>query len=101
MSKSDEPKIDSKAAREVLSRLYAKEGIQSQKLANALHAMNEEMGVLEPRTILVQNLGTTTVDHIEPQAYGVTNQQNFHRHFKRVNVATNEDTSAGGATDNG
>ncbi len=104
-------KHPSPSARMLLEKIYAEEGqgIEPGKLANCLHELNETMGIGEPRTILVQNLDPREPpqyhDNIAPGEYGVTNQRNYSKFFKRVNVAANvpssEATKKEGKSSNG
>ena len=80
----------SKEARTVLQAVYDEQGIPPGKLANAMHAMNEELGLSEPRTIIVKNLGEHRHDGIDPDEYGVTNQRHWSKYFKKVHVANEE-----------
>ena len=80
----------SKEARTVLQAVYDEQGIPPGKLANALHEMNIELGLGEPRTMLVKNYGKAPIDHIPPGEYGVTNQRCWGKWLKRVNVAKEE-----------
>ena len=84
----------------LLEKIYAEEGqgVAAGKLADTIHAMNEEMGIGEPRTILVQNLDPKeqTHDSIAPSEYGVTNKRNWSKYFKRVNVKAKEEASTNG-----
>ena len=84
-------KHPSPSARMLLESIYADEGqgVAPGKLADTIHAVNEQMGLGDPRTILVQNLDPNDQyhDNIAPGEYGVTNQRNWSKFFKRVNVA--------------
>ena len=58
-------------------------------LADAMHEMNETMGLSDPRTVLCQNLGPTEVDHVPPEGYGVFKPGDLRgnkRYLKRVTV---------------
>lgn len=80
----------SKEARTVLQAVYDEQGIPPGKLANALHDMNIELGLGEPRTMLVKNYGKAAIDFIQPGEYGVTNQRNWGKWLKPVLIAKEE-----------
>jgi hypothetical protein len=82
-------KHPSPSARMILEKHYAEQGqgVEPGKLANAMHAMNEELGLSEPRTILVRNLGEYRHDGIDPQELGVTNERHWSKYFKKVVLA--------------
>ena len=90
-------KHPSPSARLLLEKIYAAQGqgVKPGRLANAMSEMAEELGLSEPRTILVQNLGKAAHDSIEPDEYGAVKPGDMVKFLKRVDVAKND--AQGGA----
>lgn len=84
-------KHPSPSARMLLEGMYKKQGQgvePGSPLCIAMHEFQEDMGLSNPRLTLVQNLGTTTVDFIEPGAYGLSHSH--HKLLKPVAVEKKE-----------
>lgn len=79
-------KPKSPSARMLLEGIYKEEGqgVKPGALANAMHAMNEELGLATPYVTLVQNLGDHPIDFIDPGEFGVVKARQFGKYLKPV-----------------
>ena len=92
-------KHPSPSARLLLEGIYEEEGqgVKPGKLADAMHAMNEELGLATPYVTLVQNLSPNdqTIDFIPPGEFGVVKSKQLGRYLKPVTVKSKEEAKDG------